>query len=543
MKRFQARLSVTLRSPFIFPDSEAVIPGIDIVAHRNRAECPLLPRDQLKGVFRDALAKSLRAGAPGPTVEDIFGVASDDDGMRGAYEPKPGLVLFSDAIAVEGQDLGRVISHRVEIDSETGAAKDAHLLFVELVAPRRQAVRFEADIVWFCRDTSVGDALRRAQSWISAIGAMKSSGFGEVLDIRIGDETVVDLAGLTPQAPPAELTCYVFGFDRPYLVDARIAADNVLVGQVTVPGGVIKGALARKLDLAGVLPGHARALTDMSISHARPEGAQEVLPLSVVRSAATGEAFDLWQDPATDLDDIQFQIDWKHGFADQENREVRVHTAVTEETEIAETGNLFVIDAVDPADGRYRVEVDYRRVQPESRDLLHAMLMDGLHGIGRTGAIATVQACSAVEPVVDKLTGTVFAVTLMTDAILASPVDETEAGAAYQAYWSRVLHPHPVELIEFLASQRVVGGYLAKRYRSGAAQNYRPWCVSNAGSTFLLRGETLGVALSELRKARLPAPFLDGSPMTWDTCPFQPENGFGEISVTAVDLREDPRNG
>ncbi|MFD2174318.1 RAMP superfamily CRISPR-associated protein [Rhodobacter lacus] len=542
MKRFHARLCLTLRSPFIFPDSEAVIPGIDLVAHRNRAGLPFVPRDQLKGVFRDAVAKSLRAGAPGLTVDDIFGAASSDDGMSGSFAPRPGVVLFSDAIAADFEGLAPVITHRVEIDAETGAAKEAHLLFVELVAPRKKTVRFEADVVWFCKDLSVGKALRRAKSWISAIGAMKSAGFGEVVDIQISDETVVDLTELSHQAPPAERTRYVFSFDRPYLVDARIAADNVLVGQSTVPGAVIKGALARKLDLAGVLSKFSNALTDLSISHARPEDAQEILPLSVVRSLGTGEVFDLWQCAQPYSRDIEFQIDWKNEASESVKREVRVHTAVTEDTEIAETGNLFLIDAIDPVDGRFVVDVDYGRIPAEEREILHAMLIDGLHGIGRTGAIATVHDCFAVLATRDPLRGSLFAVSLATDAILASPVDDVETGAAYQDYWSRVLHPHTVELVDFYASQRIVGGYLSKRYRSGAAQEYRPWCVTIAGSTFLLRGDDLGQALSDLRDSRLPPPFIDGVPLRWDSCPFQPENGFGEIKVTAVNPREDLRH-
>ena len=82
--------------------------------------------------------------------------------------------------------------------------------------------------------------------------------------------------------------------------------------------------------------------------------------------------------------------------------------------------------------------------------------------------------------------------------------------------------------MDFCASQHLAGGYLAYRYRPWG-KTYHPFVVTDAGSVFLLRGAPRS-RLEALTISGLPLPvFEDAAPLTWQNCPFTPENGFGAI--------------
>ncbi|TRD14807.1 hypothetical protein [Palleronia caenipelagi] len=60
--------------------------------------------------------------------------------------------------------------------------------------------------------------------WISAIGSMKSAGFGQVEGIEIGASVPTAIGSFYADAPPTERVCYEIRFDRPLLVDAKRVA-------------------------------------------------------------------------------------------------------------------------------------------------------------------------------------------------------------------------------------------------------------------------------------------------------------------------------
>lgn len=171
---------------------------------------------------------------------------------------------------------------------------------IELTAPPGTLVWFRGTLIVRGRDPAATAALLdKAVKLIPAIGALKSVGFGEVAGAaaELRRETISDLAPPKADAAPrgADLdrpVCLRVTFDRRLLVDADRAADNVFSGSAVIPGAVFKGALARRLALAGETPEDSerepgKTLAAMRFGHAFPENdqgqvADGILPLSLL---------------------------------------------------------------------------------------------------------------------------------------------------------------------------------------------------------------------------------------------------------------------
>ncbi|MFQ5633342.1 MAG: hypothetical protein ACE5I1_31640, partial [bacterium] len=106
----------------------------------------------------------------------------------------------------------------------------------------------------------------------------------------------------------------------------------------------------------------------------------------------------------------------------------------------------------------------------------------------------------------------------------------------YAKYWADITEKS-CKLSDFFARQKMVGGYLSRRYAAG--DTYYPYILTEAGSVFVLEIEEAYKAktiLTEIRKYGLPLPdeilgTLKDKNASWAQCPFVPENGFGEIQI------------
>ena len=554
MKRIVLSVAVTVQSPFLFPDTVAGSFGLDRVALRDTTDRPILPQDQLRGVLFHACAEAAAAmNLARDTRLAIFGrpsaeARSDDPGEGPApadFEPARGRILFGDLVAEQpGKGLR---SMRVHIDPDTGAVEEGKLIFAELIAPPGAAVTFAGEAVLMATEAEAKvwlPLIKAAASWVSAIGAMKSAGFGEVTGIELHRVSDAPLPA-QPVAGVAERQGYHLRFDRRFAVDVRRVADNIYVGQDTVPGAVIKGALARKLDLCGELAELAQAVTDLSISQARRVDAGAAVPASMVVAPGSGTVGDALLVPPGKGAMIGgkpalFRCDWKPGAEDAvrqalrlgvaqaQPRSLRTHVSIDTTTGTAADRMLHAIDAVEPAGALWSCVVDYGAIaDPEARRRIAGSLEGGLDGIGRTGASLKLERADAsplprVIPIAGK--SDLFAVVLESDAVMASPQDGEDAFDAYRAWWARVLPG--AQMHGHYATQRLAGGYIARRYAAGAG--YRPFWLTEAGSVFLLQGN-IAEALENLVRNRLPSPVIGGVATDWRTCPYQPENGYGEI--------------
>ncbi|MGG7566570.1 RAMP superfamily CRISPR-associated protein [Rhodovulum sp. DZ06] len=549
MKRRTYSVTAEIRSPFLFPGAEAPANGLDVAALRDREGRPLIPQDQVRGVLRAAMAKvaAHAADAPEPSVGTLFGRESGDIARSGtseaspeeAFRPERGRLLFSDLLMDQAPEPVQP-APRVKIDAETGRAQDGHLLSAELVAPLGAERRFRGRMIAYLADDEVDAfeaALAAACTWPSAVGAMKSAGFGEIVSLAVVREAATE-ARPRP-ATPSGRKMYRVHIDRPFLCDAERSADNVFKGREHVPGGAVKGALARRLALQGASPQTSDAFTRLSVSHVLPAAISSPLPLSlvglgtqVIDTLGRGER-------GAELIDGQAPRpldDWKHEtFAAAERlyghaavevrRDTRVHTAIAAETGTALPQKLFVEISADPGDHDWVCEIAWPDQEPDLMAQAAAILGEGLDGIGRTGATLrfeeTIQApAPRIRPFADKD----YAVVLQTDAVMTSPFENRDPFAAYAAYWREALPG--AELIDFCAAQRLAGGFVGLRFRPGG--RYAPFWLTRAGSVFLLRNAP-EERLKALVERGLDAPREGGRIHDWRSCPFVTENGYGRI--------------
>jgi hypothetical protein len=559
MQRIELGAKMTVRSPFLFPGTAAGVFGLDGTAMRDRQGRLMIPQDQIRGVLRHAMMDVAKAapqnGFAATDIDKLFGRKSGDaladDPQELSNEPDRGRLLFGDLVASSQYPSGQAV--RVEIDPDTLAAKPGHLVVVEQAAPNGVDVTFEGRLVLFATE---GEgkvwlaALDAATSYVSAIGAMKTAGFGEVSAFVISEQNRASLLPTNMEPVGKERRTYDLAIDRPFLVDSHRVADNAYIGSEVIPGAVIKGLLARKMALCGLEPEKNDWLTRLSISHASVSESARVLPLSMVcvRDDAVGTRFgDALQVPLTDGALIggnvaRFRCDWKEAEFKQAyewqgvtsvpelGRDVRTHVAITHEEGVAAESQLYVTSAVDPADHCWQVTVDFSRIEDaQARAELAAMLESGLDGMGRTGASVSFEVCDGsswagpAKPVHWRKDA--FAVILQTDAVMAGQEDGEDTFAAYAAYWQRVCPGATLE--NFFTSHRLAGGYIALRGNKGDGL-YRPFYLTESGSVFLLSGN-IGERLNELIRDGLPAPVVGGQTLDWRRCLYQPENGYGRI--------------
>jgi hypothetical protein len=559
MIRCTSNLTFVVKSPFLFPGDQSAGFGRNVMALRNRDKVPLIPQDQLRGVFRHALLNVAATSQTFSTddIDAMFGRgssnASDDeeDPSAANFDPQRGRVFFSDLGAI-----GETGSHqatRIQIDDETGAVRQGHLLSTEIVAPLGDDVAFAGALVVIADQPELDRwiaALKAGATWISAIGSMKSVGFGEVVDVTL--EPVSEVAMVAPAqgevTASARVQTYALGFDRPFLVDARRDAGNVFHGSEVVPGGVLKGALAQKLRAMGQDLRDCETFSALKISHAVVEGQTGPLALSICLTKdgpdiVVGDALRAPVRTGVLLRNTpcRFQADWKTheraaakvalGIAKDPilARDVRTHVAIAAGTGTVEDGKLYVSNSVSPGGQVWRCQVDYGKMTDQAkRNQIQAALEDGLYGVGQTGANVSVKRIEAVgspEFSFYDADSQSVALVLQTDALMIDANGQTVFDA-YSEFWAAEC-PGAI-LNNFYSVQHLAGGYLARRFRAKAA--YTPFLITQAGSVFLLSGghrsDLENIVLNGLSRPR-----RDGAATTWQNCPFQPENGYGKLKT------------
>ena len=180
-----------------------------------------------------------------------------------------------------------------------------------------------------------------------------------------------------------------------------------------------------------------------------------------------------------------------------------------------------------------------------------ASYVDGLGKLNRAVKIAIENDKAApAEPSRDLIVDDVVLVTLQTDTLMLdpekvralAPLDDLKA--LYSTFWKEMAG-NALELVDFYAHQRFLGGYQYHRYlgareRATNPNHYYPYYLTGAGSVFRLRPNDQAEArrlLSKWLEKGLPIPDWSNKAYRrvgaafWETCPFTPENGYGEIAV------------
>lgn len=536
-------VTLSVKAPFLFPGQEAGRFGYDRVALRDLDGRPIIPQDQVKGLIRHGLTIMGRADL----VEALMGKGSADarKDSAGAFEPAKGRMFCTDLRCQIAPDAKSTDYHRVKIDDESGAAEQGHLLRIEQVFAPEKEVAFSGQITLFATEMThaaadLGVLLAAALMCKRNIGAMASIGFGEVIGCTLAPAPETQVA-YKLSANPVGRFLWKFRVDRPYLVDA-IRTDNGYIGQSTIPGGALKGLVARCADLRGEQL-DARSLSDTVFGHAA-QHAVRALPLSVVCvSGNDGETCRDLAGAGSFPDDVTLQIDWKpvheaacaKAFKDclaPHPRYIeRVHTQIDADTGAAKDENLFSTTAVVPIDADFTSIVDTSALSPDYARAVLGALCAPMPGLGRTDARVEPLGFEAA-PAPAATRGKV-ALVLQTKAwIEMDPaVLRHDPLAAYAPAFKAFL-PHST-LLEVHAAQELVGDYLARRFTPDGS--YMPWLMTSRSSVFVLDVDAADQdTLVALQRRGLCSAKRGQSELDWQTCPFVAENGYGAFILTSV---------
>ncbi len=553
-------ITIRVRSPFMFEGTASSKMGVDSSFLKNEEGRPIIPATQIRGVLLAALAQNgndARALLDKKALRFLFGDKSNPNGDGAPNAPERGVALFSDLVGPPARD--SLQTTRIRIDEETGAVARGALQVIELSHPMGSVCDFVGGLVVRWRDPSLAHpfetAIAKALRLIPAIGAYKSAGFGEVVPdgCAFAETERRSLSAATPaEARQPTRQGYRVTFDRPLLVDSRQVEGNQFHGATIVPGSVFKGALAERLKVAGEDPETGAklgpALSQARFSHAFPldekgKATDLPLPMSLIANAdAFADLSSLAQGQSClwDGKPAAFVCDGKDktkkaarhllGLAAANLPDVeRTHVKIDPESLAAEDTALFSFRAVSTVGRSWAFEIDTGRVADrELASRLVRLVGQGLDGIGKTGACATLTAQAASGD--DVFEGDEITLMLTTPAVMFDPAKAaaTPASEVYKSYFSERLGGAALQ--NWFARRSLSGGYVATRYRAyGGA--YYPFVLTAPGSVFRLRCATseAKAAVGQALRYGLPVALLDGAEPTWRTCAFVPENGFGAI--------------
>jgi hypothetical protein len=494
-------ITLTLRGPVLVKSTSSSTFGLDAamarVAYGPEADKPIVPGTLIKGKLAEALAQLAHLDASLETFcAQWLGLTTDghpgetNGNSAGACDPFRGRLLFGDFVAQNAEEKnlaeterayrGPDTRHRISIDDYLGSVKSGHLQVIEMpYAPWREvdfkgAIRFLADTATALK---VERALRVGLSWLTQVGADRTTGFGRLLKVA-----VVKTAGrsatpipLESKAPIAlDLVIRPLG---PLCVSKHKIGGNLYESEDVIPGNVLKGAVAEtwaalagsRLGKSGVagLPDRkklAEYFERIVFRHAFPtagDARPQAVPLSVVKADCTrGKYWDVatCDGPAVfpckdGITAPSFRTDWKgedfdhieplFGWA-QPPRELRVRTAIDSIMRRADKGGpgetpepegkLFAWEMVHPwiwdesAEKRakplaWRAHIDLSAVPEIDRaDVVKQLtgILAALTFVSKTKSACEVNVKPAIPISPPPLAGTVILL-LQTPALLADP--------------------------------------------------------------------------------------------------------------------------
>ncbi len=585
-------VTLTLAGPLMTRSTAAGAYGIDAPMARDMRERLCLAGTLVKGRLRDAWTE-LRSAAGDIFAVDIDALLGHKSGSAenpGPVEPLRGRLRFEDFVCEAPQHDGALF--RIAIDEQRGSVKHGAHQVIEAPFGSGARVSFHGAIRFSAIDQNELDTVQRQVTtglrWITTLGAMRTVGFGRLLDVSVA-ATAEPVASVVTRASGTERLAMLLTLDGPFCVPRHHADDNLFESDIAIPGGVLKGSLATtwQAQLGQPLGAPVTTSTDparpklgehfarLRFTHAFPvrvaagepqRGRPVVPPLSVVKLGKM--VFDVALESDAVLIDGQapaFEADWKDASDvrarfgwPEPARELRVRTAIDATTRRGAEGQLFAYEMVvprsreraasEPDDIVWSARVDLGGVPAADREQvesdLRQVLARGLHGIGKTKTNARVEwlvaehdrdyiQCQATNAGPWILTLQTPALLCASDGLSESS-DERELHERYEQAFA-ALSEGSLRLVRYMARQRLAGGYYVWR-RFLDTTPYRPYLLTEPGSVFVLepmRAHLATAALAHvddwLRHGLPLPPWAAG--VTWQTCPYVPENGYGEVAV------------
>jgi len=595
-ERYVSEIELNILGPFLTAATGAGAYSLDKVFHRDYAGNLVVPQTHLKGRLRMALEELIDHFDEGerPAIDDWFGASSDQEASN--FQPYAGMLKFSDLrVEPPAQMAARM---RMTMNTQTLTAKERLLRTIEEPFASGSRVKCVGTVSYYADDEvealAIARILQTGLMWLPNLGAEKSVGFGRLQSVHIGKPRPrqVGPAPQTASSLPA-LHLRIRPEESILIGGIKSGRTNFVRSRREIPGSVVKGALAESLNRSrGIRPAYrpitatnaqeygpfaelARHFHAVCVTHAIPTfvgSARPVRkPISTVQGPTgegdvalrSGDPYPLIQGQAP-----SYFVDRKSGglyLGDADPREVFVtRVEIDDATGRASDGKLFTYSFQCPVDEdgnplEWVCNVDFSAIANDAtRTVVKQQFASAVHlhlqNLGKLGRKVEIDvqdgrvgaAYASKQPIENGLA----IVTLQSDTIMleAEAVRALRPGQdmthLYAAYWEE-LSGGSMVLEDFFAHQSFEGGYLYHRYlgaaeRAAAPYSYRPYYLTQAGSTFKLK------VLDEASARPLLSGWLgNGLPLPlwaqeaygqydrelWQNCPFVPESGYGEIAV------------
>lgn len=599
MIKLSIDITITLKAPFLTQASSPGDLGYDMVVARHNNGTPYIPGTLITGKLRQALEELQSTISTDsdlwfkPKLEQWFGMPQNQ--YHGAKQ------LYLSDFDLSSDDMEKLNTtgtrDRITIDPARGAIEKHQIVMAENSFVAGEAYQFIGKL--HCCVTSATEAnsltqhLNAGLRWMSQIGAMRTTGYGEVIDIKIvSSEKLIP----SPQTiAPQEGDTFALQITPlyPFCLSTKPKSDNQFNSEVIISGASIIGCIATTWGhLCGVYNGRIddiqdemrpelkAAFSQIRITHAFPcqDSNQRpvVTPLSCVTSEKSEQLYDVaeLEHPCLiNKNPPNFAINWKNTDNTLKeypwpyirlsswgwptiNTELRVRTAIDSEHLRAKESQLFAYEQVIPDNTTWLANIDFSRVdktqQAAVKKQLISLLNEGIIGLGKTKTPASIligekPATPNIESDTTPHPQNTWIITLQTDALLGSP--EKLRGANQQAlqemYEQTItdLSSGSLKLQRYFARQSLSGGEHQRHRYQKSLKLYTPWVLTEAGSVFVVTA-TQDPATAQ---ATIEKWLQHGLPLSTETCryygidsdenkqwqqtPYIQQNGYGEIAV------------
>ena len=184
LQRYTFTVRIRFAAPVVSQSAGAIGHGIDTAPLRSRDDIPVLPGTLLVGNIREIweyfVAETKGNVIQQGLIEDWLGQAATDS------TPRRGRLIFDEFWCAEekGSD---VLHHRIAIEQETGKVKEGALQVIASPFAAGKQVAFSGGITAWLHGKDEAEQLKK---WltkglhsISAMGALKSAGFGRIIGV------------------------------------------------------------------------------------------------------------------------------------------------------------------------------------------------------------------------------------------------------------------------------------------------------------------------------------------------------------------------
>lgn len=560
--------------------------GIDVMFHRNTHNNYSISNSHVRGKLREAMKEIMEVVGDSFCQESLFDKLFGGESV--GLQNKSALTI-SDFSYCDDEESETRLLHRIAIHPTTGTARENSIVFIEAPFAPGKITAWRGSIEFISQDEeeakNIQHILTKGLQWITGFGAYKGIGFGSLhkVDSKLVSKPVstqLNSIKLNSTKPSVGRN-YSLKITplSPFTIGNIRRRDNYLESKTIIPGNTIKGSLCNSINYhLGITPidtpiGNDKRVqqifpmlfdhfANLRITHAFPatENKRPVaIPFSTVvcKEGDKNEFYDVaLVQEATTFNDIApaFQSDWKGNDFIRANAEFgwaypqkvfQTRTAIEKNTRTARENKLYTYEYVCPYDAEgneinWYADIYIPEMSNENSIQIYSELEHVInHFFNKIGKRDAAIKSELNDGRLSKdNTGEEVIVVLQSDCLMVNPEDlqdkqdEQTLRRLYGKYWRNISNDN-LELVDYFAMQKLVGGYLVKRYQS--QKPYYPFYLTQAGSVFRLKQK--GASVSRFVNEGLPVPAwaedkygTPGKPL-WKSCPFLPQNGYGEIMV------------